>query len=251
MPRKLFLLLALFLCGIYSCARPLTNYVYRIARDIDIHTYQLADREKNLLGFSDELIVTIADKEGFYVQFLASSTANLIEGLDQGFYDAMLTDMRPTGQLEEKYVFSDVYLFLGPVLVVRKDSPVTSIEEMDGKTVGIETGTSMVFDVEKYPSLLIFPYENVFDALEKLSNYQLDGVIMGPLAAHIYIPSIFNNQLKIASKPLTKEGFRMVAKKTENGQKLIELFNTGLKQAMSESSYSNLMKKWNVYNPNK
>lgn len=232
-----------------SCTKPLFGTVYRIARDIDIQTYQYLDKEKNILGFTDELLVAIAKDNEIEIQFFNALSTNLYEGLNLGFYDAIVSNTRPTSILRENFVFSDPFFLLGPVLIVPANSSVTSLQQMEGKVVGIESGASVVFDIETYPSIVIVPYENVFGALDTLTAGKIDGVIMGALSAHIYIPNLYPSKLKIATKPLTKEGIRLVAKKGAEGEEFIEVFNKGLSQYQENGQYEKLITHWGLFTP--
>lgn len=234
--------------GIRSCTKPVINKVYRIARDIDFHSYQLQDKEKNFLGFSDDIILWIANNQGLNVSFIKDTTPNFFNGLDQNYYDVIASPLRPTSYLQQKYLFSDSYFLLGPVLIMPKNSTVTSLEEMENKVIGIEVGASVVFEIEKYPSILIVPYENIFTALDTLVNGRIDGVIMAALSAHIYIPRLYPGELKIATQPLTKEGYRLVTKVGEEGEYFISAFNKGLEEAHKEGVYESFVTRWGLYN---
>lgn len=232
-----------------SCTKPFFGTVYRIARDIDIQTYQYLDKEKNILGFSDELLVAIAKEEGVEIQFFNTQSTNLFESLNLDFYDAIISNLRPNSILRESFIFSEPFFLLGPVLIVPLNSPVDSLQQMENKVIGIETGASVVFDVEKYPKILIVPYENVFTALEMLTTGKIDGVIMGALSAHIYIPNLYPNTLKIATEPLTKEGIRVIARKGAEGEDFVEIFNKGLNKVREDGQYQQLIVKWGLFKP--
>lgn len=232
-----------------SCTKPLFGTVYRIARDVDIQAYQFLDKEKNILGFTDELLVAIAKDDGIEIQFFNAFATNLFQGLKLGYYDAIISNLRPTSILRESFVFSDPYFLLGPVLIVPASSNVTSLQQMENKVIGIEGGTSVVFDVETYPSIVIVPYDNVFSALDTLVAGKIDGVIMGALSAHVYIPNLYPGKLKIATEPLTKEGLRLIAKKGAEGEQFIEVFNKGLAQYKEDGQYEKLITHWGLYTP--
>lgn len=77
-------------------------------------------------------------------------------------------------------------------------------------------------------------------------------MILNVIPAHEYTKNgIYLNQLKIASKPLTNEGLRLIAKNNSESKKLLEQFNEGLKALKKNGTYNQLLLKWGLFDPEK
>lgn len=241
-----------FAFSIKSCGSPASSSkVYRIARDLTWYPGRAMGKQNNLLAFTDDLIFHVASEEKLRIELISNLTNNLFVGLDNGNFDAIVSSMLPTPISREDYVFSDPFFLIGPVLVVAKGNAVSTLSDMENKIIGIQNGSSMVYDIDKYPHISITPYDNILLALESLSRGHIDGVILDVIPAHIYISSLYSDKLKIATLPLTKEGLRMVSRLDREGEKFITLFNDGLKKAKESGAYDALLKKWTLFNPEK
>jgi len=155
-------LLALF--GIFKfCSRigvPIKS-VYTIARDPSWYPLELLGKEKNMLAFSDELISAIAKKEKIRIELLLTGPNVLFEGLDNDEYDGVLAALSPNVVNKEKYLFSEPFYLVGPVLILPQKSQVKSLDEMANKVVGVRSGSSIMYNVIQYPSIIIVTYEDI------------------------------------------------------------------------------------------
>jgi polar amino acid transport system substrate-binding protein len=249
----IFLFAVLLLVGsgllLKGCSNHKERKTFLIGRGSDWFTLPLMGKEQNLAGFIDDLFQAISALEKNDFQAVIVPSEYLTKGLDEGNYNGIITIINPTAYSNNQYAFSDSFFLIGPVLVLPENSPYKSIEDMSGKQIGISRGASTVFDLNTYPSIIIIPYENVLFALEGLNRGDLDGVIMGMLPAYIYTKSLFNGKLRVATGPLTKDGFRVVALKNAEGIELVAEFNDGLKKLRDNGTYDKLITKWTLFNP--
>ena len=149
---------------------------------------------------------------------------------------------------QTEYLFSDSFYSLGPVLVVNQNSHATSLDEMEGKIIGIKEGSSSVYNVQHFHSILILPYDNMVMALEDLNNDKIDGVIMDVWPAYAYIQSFYKGKLRVVTSPLIKEGLRLATLRQPEYVPLIDGFNEGLKELKKSGEYDDLLKRWGLFN---
>lgn len=242
----LFCVAAFFLKG---CGTAKEAKVYKIGRDRSWYPLNLLGKEKNMLAFTDDLIYTIAEVEGFQVDLGSASQNSLKEILDDGGFDAIVTYRRPTSELLSTYEFSAPFFLLGPVLVVPIDSKAKSLQDMKNKVVGIPTGASVVYNMNKVPDIIFTPFENILFALRNLAANQIDGVIMEAIPAHEYIESFYKGELRVVPPPLTNDGLRLMALRHHNEEKMLSLFDKGLKKVKADGTYQKLIEKWGLFDP--
>lgn len=221
---------------------------YHIARDLNWAPLSLMGKERNMRAFSDELLFAIANKAHLRISLLAVNYGYLLEGLDAGKYDGILSVLTPNVVNQTHYLFSDPFYLLGPVLVVQENSPINSLDQMEGKIVGIKNGSSSVYNVEHFPSILILTYDNMILALEDLVNNKVDGVIMDAWPAHVNVQGNYKGKLKIVTPPFTKEGLRLVTLREPEYAHLVESFNEGLEELKKDGVYDELLKSWDLFN---
>lgn len=238
--------------------RALDHKVFRIGRDASWYPLQLSGKEKNLVAFTNELLLAIAKDQEFHFEIQDVRSHTLFEELERGDYDAVFSSLMPNALNRERYEFSDPFFLVGPVLVVLANSPITSLADMDGKIIGVGRGTSLVFNINQYqnllvtpfnPNLLITPYNKTTTALDDLLNDKIDGVIMGLVTAYTQSHSYRAGQIKVIYPPLTDEGLRLVAKHSIASTYLLSKFNDGLKKMKEDGTYQNLLDKWGLAHP--
>jgi polar amino acid transport system substrate-binding protein len=245
----------LLLWGIIrSCSRKgaLESYIYHIARDSTGYPLHLEGKERNLLAFTNDLMTAIAKETGIRFIWIETGFDHLLEGLDDGSYDGIISSMRPTGINQDIYAFSDLFFELGPVLIVPEDSKVTSLKDMKDKTLGIRTSTSFIFNAikDKVPiHYRLITYNNINQALEALVHNQIDGLILEAILAYTYTEGFYAGRLKVVTPPLTDEGLRLITKRDPQSELLITSFNEGLEELRNNGIYDELIKKWDLINP--
>lgn len=250
--RKLIYLIVTFSVFLvfWGCSSHQEKVVW-IARDPSWYPVNMMGKGDNLLSFTDELLYAVAKDQGLHVELFTVSTGSLMEGLDEKVYTAVISFVVPTDMNKEDYLFSDPYYLIGPVLVVQNSSNIKKLADLQGKILGVQTGSSFIFDAKNYPDISISTYENIQFALENLSKGQIDGVIMDSIAADVYTSSFYKGKLEIASGILTKGGLRLIVLKDKSEEEIISLFNTGLQKLKEDGRYGALLEKWGLFNPEK
>lgn len=243
----LLVLLGIMRACYFSSGHPKSQY-YWIARNISWNDFHFTGKEPNVQAFAEELVVAASKEANLRVQFVTANPNTLLEDLRAEKYDAVFTFMVPNSLNKETYYFSDPLYRLGSVLVVRGDSEVQNLEEMEGKIIGISREDSSIYEVNYYPSLIILTYDNINAALNDLTNNKIDGVIMDTWNAHAYIHG-FYAKLKVATLPFTSQGLRLatLAHIDSDLEDFIKSFNDGLERLKVNGQYQKLINKWDLY----
>lgn len=228
---------------------------YRIGRDNWWPSSVFSGRERNFEGFSNELFAHISKFEKVTFEFITWNSAQLVQGLEQGQVDGIVSLIPPTPMNERYYDFSEPLLLLGPVLIVREDSTARSLVDMSGKTIAIRTGASLVFNYlndlmgNKSPPVYT-TFDNMTDALDQLANNQIDGVIMETMPAYTITDGYYKGKLKVATTPLTWEGIRVLGLLSkEHSRQMIEHIDHGLTKLHQDGTYDQLIEKWGLIDP--
>ena len=87
---------------------------------------------------------------GFAVEFKNTAWDGIFAGLEAGKYDAVMSSVTITDERKQTMDFSVPYINAGQILVVRKElEGVELLEQLKGKTVGAQIGTTGAFEIEK------------------------------------------------------------------------------------------------------
>lgn len=242
----IFVLLGIMRACFFSGGRPAKSY-YLIARNIHWDSFNFSGKEPNIQAFAEDLVLAASKEANLHVQFVQANPQNLLVDLQAEKYDAVFTFMTPNSINEDIYYFSDPLYVLGSVLLVKEDSDVENLEDMGGKTIGIKSGSSSIYEVDHYPSIIIVTYDNMNAAMNDLVNGKIDGVIMDVWHALISTHGFFASQLKIATIPFTRQGLRLVALTGSDTEEFIKSFNDGLERVKASGEYQKLILKWDLY----
>lgn len=243
MHSRLYLLLLLL---ILTCCGSGPNTPRKVGVDSSWYPLQLESRSNTVTAFSTELLTKIGGIENIPFVKVTVNWNDLMEGLQKDKYDAILTSMPPYIFNEKLFDFSDIYLPLGPVLVVKADSTIRSMTTLSGKEIAVITGSKNDLLLEASPGVLIRDYSTIPTALNALVAGTIDGAIIDILSAVAYCRDLYQGQLKIVTAPLTDEGLRLVTKH-DAAPDLIKGFNAGLKKLKTDGSYLKLLDKWNLH----
>jgi polar amino acid transport system substrate-binding protein len=243
------ILVSLFL--VKSCF----NYVFStrkavvIARDATWYPVNFADKAQNILGFSDDLLIEIAKLKDFRINLVLVPPGEGVDALDYGNSDGVLSALTPNVVLSERYLFSDIYFPLGAVLIVDEKSNIKSLNDMEGKYLGVMRGSPVLFNIGKYPPLQVVPYDSQIAMLDDIIRDKIDGGLLNQLVAYSLLTGYYKSTLKIATTPLSGEGLRFITLKSYNLNSFVDEFNAGLKELKDNGTYNQLLKKWDLYDP--
>lgn len=235
--------------GCRNSSLPYTTY--HIGLDDRWASLNLVGREKIMTAFSNDVLRAIAKEQSFGYTLSFFPPDQLLARLDNGQLQGILSAIAPTSSLEKRYLFSEPYFLYGPVLIVPKISEFDTWEEAPHKVIGILSSSASIFEMSQEQSIQLRLYENPLKALADLDGELIDGVILPALQAYIYTQTFYPGDFRIATTPLTKEGYRLMALHNETGKNLIERFNDGLKKLKADGEYQKLVERWGFINPEK
>lgn len=219
---------------------------YKIARDGTWYPANFYGKEKNMLGFTNELMLTIAKNEDFKVQLFNKGYTGLFHSLESGAYDAIISPLNPTSANKTRYFFSEPIYLTGPVVIVEKGKQQKVLDYQEGLTIAILRGFKHDVDFSKYPGVVIRVYDKTESMVQALIDDRIDGILMEAIPAYNTIQGFYSDQIVVATKPLTGNGLRVITLKTAKGQALIDSFNAGLAKAREDGSFKKMLDSWQL-----
>ena len=234
-----FALLVIAGCGSFD------KKSYSIGVDPSFFPMELQGKEANVFAFCNELLQELAKLKGVQFERVNTSWDNLLMGLREKKYQAMISPMPPLLFNKEKYDFSKLFLPSGPVLIVRQNADISSFDDLKGKEVAVEPHTEGQNIIEKDPDIITRFYDSIPIVLNEVVRGKIDGALVPYILAISYLQDLYRGRLKIVTRPLTNEGLRLITLKNEN-RDLLKLFSSGLKELKDDGKYDKLLEKWNV-----
>jgi polar amino acid transport system substrate-binding protein len=179
------------------------------------------------------------------VEFKNVAWDGIFAGLDAGKYDAVCSSVTITENRQAVMDFTIPYFKVFQALVVLKDSPAKSIEDLKGKTLGGQVGTTGYFAIKKVDGVNAKPYDEIGLAMEDLFNGRIDGVVCDdPVAAQYVLQKTeYTARFKISAGLPTGDEFYGVAVKKGN-KDVVEMLNKGIEAVQAKGIDKQLRQKW-------
>ncbi len=114
-----------------------------VASDIPYTPFEFFDPgSTEAKGFDVDLVTAIAKTLGITdVQFVDQSFDGIILAIKQGSFDMSASSWTITPERAEQVDFGDPYFSANQAILVQKDSTVTSLDDLEGKTIGAQRAT--------------------------------------------------------------------------------------------------------------
>ncbi len=249
MLRKLItgLMLASLFLGVMSCAKKEPAKI-TIATDATWPPMEMVDTNKNIVGFDIDLMNAAAKAGGFIVEFKNTAWDGIFAGLENGKYDAVMSSVTITDERKKTMDFSLPYINAGQILVVKSETEgVTKLEDLKGKTVGAQIGTTGAFEIDKVKAagnITEKTYDEIGLAFADLANGRIAAVVCdNPTAAQYALQNdTYKGKLKIVGDRFTEEFYGVAVKK--GNTKVLDVINAGLKKVLDSGANKAIEAQW-------
>jgi ABC-type amino acid transport substrate-binding protein len=188
-------------------------------------------------GYTEEFLMEVAHENQMEIEKITVNWDALLDGLNQGKYDAVLTSLPPYEYNLAKYDFSKNYLDLGPVMLVPVGAERKELSQVE--MAGILVNDKAALILEKYPTIIIRSYNSIPDLLNALVRGEVNAVLLDRIPAVNYVSDLYAGKLMMVGKPLTDTGLHMIALKGKQHQLLKAVDRTSEKT-------KNLQAKWGL-----
>jgi len=220
----------------------------RVATDATYPPFELLDANKNLIGYDIDLMNEICTLAKCTADIKSTAWDGIFPALQKGDYDAVISGVTITAERDKTMDFSDSYIEVGQVLLVRADEDrIKSVDDMADKSVAVQKGTTndeaasafqkegKIKDVKRFPT---------FDlAVRSLLNKDVDAVLIDNTSASGYMGTN-PDKLKVTGEKITSEGLGIVVR--EGDKELQGAFNAALKVLRENGTMERLYQKWFV-----
>ena len=239
------LAIAVLCCGCGSKSMTATEGKLIMATNAEFPPYEYKEGDA-IVGIDAEVAQLIADKLDLELEIADVDFDSIIPGVQSGKYDMGMAGMTVTDERKEKVNFSDSYATGVQVVIVKEDSDIKSIDDLEGKKIGAQQGTTGYIyasdSVENggYGEENVTGYQNGALAVEALKGGKVDCVIIDNEPAKAYVAA--NEGLKILDTEYVTEDYAICFAK-ENTE-LQTKVNDALKALIEDGSVKKVVDKY-------
>ena len=173
--------------------------------------------------------------------FVQTTAKTKIPLLKNGNIDAVLAAMTITPERKKQIDFSDPYFYAGQSLLVKDDSSIKNVRDLNGNTALAVKGTTAVDNVKKFaPKAKVLEYDDYGQAFTALKAGQgqamtTDNGLLAGIATE-------NKGYKLVGGTYTNEPYGIAVNKGQTQMR--NAINRALVKLKKDGTYDALVKKW-------
>lgn len=211
----------------------------------DYPPYESVDLEtEEIIGFDIDIAKHITSELGYDLQIENIDFEGLIPAIQADRVDFVLSGMTPTEERKENVDFSDIYFTAVNLIVTTEDAGIASMEDLEGKKVGVQLGSIQEGEADKSSEELGFEVvklNRIPEIVQELMTGRIDAIIMEDTVAAGYIEAQDLSSFELPVEDDTELGSAIAFPK---GSELQEPFNEKLNEMIDSGLMDELIIKW-------
>lgn len=196
---------------------------------------------EEIVGIDAEIAAAVAEKLGLTLEIQDMEFDSIITAVQTGKADMGLAGMTVTDERLQMINFSNTYATGVQVVIVPEDSDITSIDDLQGKKIGVQLATTGdIYASDDFGAENVEQYNKGNDAVLALTQGKVDAVIIDNEPAKNYVAA--NEGLKILETEYVTEDYAACINK-ENEALLAEV-NKALEELTADGTIQAILDKY-------
>jgi ABC-type amino acid transport substrate-binding protein len=218
----------------------ITEGQLKVGSDIPYAPFEFG-REPDYEGFDVDVVNEIAKRLDVEATFVKTPFDPIFRNLAQGRFDIVASAATITPEREKTVNFSEPYFPADQSLMVKRGSDIKSTDDLDGKRVGAQLGTTGAdYAKEKTKAGSVRTYDLVDDAFKALETGQVDAVLNDfPVSKYA---ERSKKDLQVVQRIPTGEEYGLGINKEDT--KLKEEIDKVIQEMKDDGTYTKIYKKW-------
>lgn len=207
------------------------------------------DESGEIVGYDIDLAKEAFGRIGYTVEFQPIDWSMKETELESGNIDVIWNGYTITEERKEKVEFTKSYVQNRQVIITLKDSEINSKEDLNGKNVAVQNGSSSLDAINKESDLvklfkagkpILFDTNN--EAFMDLEAGRTDALVADEIMAKYYMEKMGNEKFKILNDDFGKEEYSVGLRKDDI--MLVDELNTTLDNMKNDGVMADISKKW-------
>lgn len=195
---------------------------------------------QEVVGIDAEMAAAVAEKLGMELKIEDMAFDSLIPALSSGKVDIVAAGMTVTEDRLASVNFSDTYATGIQAIIVTEDSDIASADDLVGKTIGVQQGTTGDLYATDVEGATIERYAKGMEAVQSLSQGKIDAVIIDNEPANVFVSEV--EGLKILDEAFATEDYAVAVAK--DNEELLEQVNTALAELKEDGTLQAIVDKY-------
>lgn len=218
---------------------------YTVATDTSFVPFEFQEEEGGeYVGFDIDIINEIADRVGFEIELETTNFDGIIPGMQTGTFDIAIAGMTITEERRAAVDFTSPYYKSGlRIGVPADDDTITSIDDLEGKTIATRLGsTSANYIEENIEGATPNTYEQLDQAYLAVEGDGADAVLYDAPNVEYYILTAGEGKLKTVGELIEAQDYGIAVGK--GNEELVTAMNESLAEMIDDGTYTEIFKEW-------
>lgn len=208
--------------------------------------YEMTNDAGEFEGIDVEIAQAIADKLGLELRIDDMDFDSALLAAQTGKSDMVMAGVSVTEDRLVNLDFTESYATGIQVVIVPEDSDITSVDDMTGKMIGVQRGTtgdlycSDTVENGGFGAENVTPYDNGLTAVQALMNGQVDCVVIDNAPAQEFVAA--NPGLKILDTEYVNEDYAIGVKK--GNTQMLDAINGALAELKADGTIQSIIDKY-------
>ena len=210
-----------------------------MATNAEFPPYEYHQGDK-IVGIDVEICQAIADEMGRELVIEDMAFDSVITSVYTGKADLGAAGLTVTEDRLKNINFSTPYATAAQVIIVAEDSEIASPDDLIGKTIGVQLGTTGDIYAEDIEDATLERYNKGFEAVQALLQGKIDAVIIDNEPAKVYVSQ--NEGLKIVDEAFTYGEYAIAIAK--NNTDLLNEVNAAIAKLKESGKLDEIVNKY-------
>ena len=211
-----------------------------VGSDINFAPFEfIEDGEEK--GFDIDLMNEIAERLGLEVEYVNTGFDNIFTQLAGGEFDAIISAITITDERKQTIAFSEPYFQANQALVTTKDSGIEGVDDLDGKDLGTQAGTTgLDYARENFTDADIVEFPDAPAGFTAMAAGQVDAMFIDVPVAVEQVEG--NDDFVLVEEVSTNELYGIGVQ--QDNEALLDAINEALAEIIADGTYAEIFEEW-------
>jgi len=216
----------------------------RVAMSGQYPPFSFTNDQNQVVGFDASIGEAIAERMGLKAKIITTPFDGIIAGLLAKKYDAVVASMTITPEREKAVDFVGPYYHAGRAIVVKADSSIQKLEDLNGKIVGVTLGDAHEKWAKAQGNLTVRSYKGLPEMLVDLEAGRINALVMDSVPVMVAVKET-GQKVRILDTP-NIEGGRVALGIAirKNNPELKAKMQKVLEEMLADGAYEKISMKW-------
>lgn len=201
------------------------------------------NKDGKIIGFDIDVINELARRMTQKIIVKNMSFDVLLLETQRGTIDVIAAGLTPTEEREKKVSFAMPHLQNDALVVLtKKESPITSLKDMEGKIIGVNQGYTADYYLSSQPNITIERIENVAQAILALKQNKINGFATAQSVIQPFLKTETDDAFIVSKLPTMGDGYAFAVSK--KNPELLKRINATLFEMQEDGTLSDIAHKW-------